>query len=512
MILGIIVACGSDGTSGTEGPAGADGADGNAALVNVVSGETEDCENGGVLVEYGLDADGDEKLDESEITGTKSVCNGADGMTGVTGMTGMTGMTGLNGMNGLNGPNGIDGTNGMNGADGADGEDGHNALAASTPEDAGPHCVAGGQKLEMGIDLDDSGTLDPAEILTTTYICNGVDGADGHNSLIAATVEGSGSNCSAGGKRVDSGVDDNDDGLLDAAEIDDTHYVCHGTDGADGKDGVDGTNGTSGHNSLVAVVTESAGPNCTAGGKQITSGIDDDDNGVLDAAEIDDTSYVCNGTNGENGLNAVVTTEDEPPGSNCNLGGIKVTSGIDDSGEGVLDPGEIDNTSYICGIGGLWGATVPDFSGEIGPEFDGWTQCEGYYDQAWTEDIPLNWADDCRHNLHLRTKLVCGTSPTSYRYIDLTRNLFAVAMISTVEFEVIVESKDQDGNDFLTSRLVHTNNIHVDLGTSRWGDMDWIDETAPTLLMVDFDHEFEAFNCFGQNLRNTNRYLWVYVQ
>lgn len=59
-----------------------------------------------------------------------------------------------------------------------------------------------------------------------------------------------------------------------------------------------------------------------------------------------------NGTNGTNGVSSLVALADEPAGSNCSSGGIKITTGGDDNGNGTLDAGEIDNTQYVCGGGG----------------------------------------------------------------------------------------------------------------------------------------------------------------
>jgi alpha-tubulin suppressor-like RCC1 family protein len=47
--------------------------------------------------------------------------------------------------------------------------------------------------------------------------------------------------------------------------------------------------------SLVATATEGPGANCIYGGKKITSGLDANGNGTLDTAEVQATSYVCNG-------------------------------------------------------------------------------------------------------------------------------------------------------------------------------------------------------------------------
>lgn len=61
---------------------------------------------------------------------------------------------------------------------------------------------------------------------------SGEDGADGLTALVVSTVESAGANCTNGGQKVESGLDDNGDLTLDAGEVDQTSYVCNGVDGA----------------------------------------------------------------------------------------------------------------------------------------------------------------------------------------------------------------------------------------------------------------------------------------
>jgi cysteine-rich repeat protein len=56
----------------------------------------------------------------------------------------------------------------------------------------------------------------------------GATGPAGLSSLIRVTPEASGSNCAEGGVRIETGVDDTADEVLDTEEIDDTVYVCNG--------------------------------------------------------------------------------------------------------------------------------------------------------------------------------------------------------------------------------------------------------------------------------------------
>lgn len=77
---------------------------------------------------------------------------------------------------------------------------------------------------------------------------SGSSGTDGINSLIAITTESPGSNCSTGGKKITSGIDNGDgggtarDGTLQTGEVDNTSYVCNSIGGLTLKSG-DGTSG-----------------------------------------------------------------------------------------------------------------------------------------------------------------------------------------------------------------------------------------------------------------------------
>ena len=113
--------------------------------------------------------------------------------------------------------------------------------------------------------------------------------------------------------------------------------------------GEDGAVGPSGLNSLIQTSTESAGSNCEFGGLKVDSGIDNNSNGILDSDEILKTDYVCSVA----GDNSLVNIEDEDAGSNCTNGGIKIESGIDKDGNGTLDDSEVQITRFICnGIDG----------------------------------------------------------------------------------------------------------------------------------------------------------------
>ncbi len=95
---------------------------------------------------------------------------------------------------------------------------------------------------------------------------------------------------------------------------------------------------------------------CPAGGVFVETGIDENRNGRLDAAEVDERVKVCNGVTGQS---ALVALSDEAPGDHCSAGGIRIDSGIDDDGDGTLGPAEIDASRYLC-------------NGEPGPAGENW--------------------------------------------------------------------------------------------------------------------------------------------
>ena len=62
-----------------------------------------------------------------------------------------------------------------------------------------------------------------------------------------------------------------------------------------------GTAGAAGQTSLVRVVAEPVGANCTSGGVKVQSGLDGNGDLVLDAAEVTAFQYVCPGPTGPAG-------------------------------------------------------------------------------------------------------------------------------------------------------------------------------------------------------------------
>ena len=311
IILVSVISCGGGGSSSPGGsPSDAKSVVTAATYAATVPG----CANGGIQLDAGIDVNGNGVLDQSEVASSQYVCNGLNGLA---------------------------------------------TLVSVVTEAAGTNCITGGKKVSVGLDTNLDGVLDPAEITSFNFICNGMSGSSGTNgliSLVSVTVEPAGANCANGGKKVSTGQDDDSDGILDASEVTASSYVCNGTNGS---------SGTNGLISLVSVTTEPAGANCANGGKKVSTGLDDDASGVLDASEVDATNYLCNGnsgldgTNGANGLSTLVTIITEVTAT-CPFGGLTVTSGLDANDSGTLDSGEVTSTNYVCS-----GATGP--AGPPGP-------------------------------------------------------------------------------------------------------------------------------------------------
>ena len=76
----------------------------------------------------------------------------------------------------------------------------------------------------------------------------GTSGLNGTNAVVKTTTIGAGANCATGGIRVEYGQDTNNNGILDASEINAslTQYVCNGAAGPQGATGATGPAGLTG--------------------------------------------------------------------------------------------------------------------------------------------------------------------------------------------------------------------------------------------------------------------------
>lgn len=173
-----------------------------------------------------------------------------------------------------------------------EGLDGKSYLVKIDNEPIGDNCTSGGYKIMSGLDINENNVLDGDEVQTTNYLCHGNDGLfgpEGLKSLIRADEESKSDNCKEGGYRISTGIDFNDNDTLDEEEIQSTQFICHGSNGVDGSDG------TNGLNSIIRIDVEPRGDNCVEGGYRVNSGIDINRNNLLDDNEVDQISYICNG-------------------------------------------------------------------------------------------------------------------------------------------------------------------------------------------------------------------------
>ncbi len=378
--------------AGDAGNLGENGIPGTDALISVSEEAPGDnCEAGGQRIQVGLDDDDDGTLGGGEVDQTSYVCSGPDGEPGLVTVVRTTTVTAApcESSSGLLIEWGLDDDRDEELDDAevdqeqivCDGDDGRSSLIDIVDEPAGANCIVGGSRIDSGLDNDADGELDPEEVTDTEYLCNAVStrvrisaelagtstacdfggsrietgpdtdadgllsddevtetafvcsGADGLQTLVVVNDELSGANCPNGGQRVETGVDADGDGELSVDEVALTSYVCSGTGGADGSGG-----------NLVRVSSEPAGSNCASGGARIETGPDTNDNGILDDVEVTNVSYACEG----DGSTTLVATSDEPAGSNCAGGGLRIDTGVDDDEDGTLAPGEIDTTQYVC--------------------------------------------------------------------------------------------------------------------------------------------------------------------
>jgi hypothetical protein len=200
-------------------------------------------------------------------------------------------------------------------------------LVQTVPEPAGPNCAAGGVAIETGVDVNNDGVLEPNEVTSTTYVCSGTSLP---RELVKIVPEPAGTNCANGGQAIESGLDTNGDGILEDSEVTSTSYVCAGADGKQ---------------TLVRIDPELAGTNCAAGGDAIHTGLDTNGDGILEDSEVTSTSYVCAGADGKQPLFRI---DSEPPGTNCAAGGDAIHTGLDTNGDGILEDSEITATTYVC--------------------------------------------------------------------------------------------------------------------------------------------------------------------
>jgi hypothetical protein len=262
---------------------------------------------------------------------------GAIGLTGPQGIQGMAGSTGATGPSGVAGPTGAPGATGpqgIQGVAGTNGTNGLNALVKTTAEPAGANCATGGTKVETGLDANNNGLLDLGEInaAQTTYVCNGIQGAQG--------IQGATGPAGVAGPQGIQGA------TGPAGPIGLTGPA--GAVGATGATGAQGLPGTNGSNGAVGAT----GPAGVAGPQGATGAT-----GAIGPQGPTGT----NGTNGTNGINGTAVL-------NGNTNPVAVTGA---NGDFYINT--LTNTLFGPKANGTWPAGVSlvgatGATGPIGPQ------------------------------------------------------------------------------------------------------------------------------------------------
>jgi len=191
--------------------------------------------------------------------------------------------------------------------------------------------------------------------------------------------------------------------------------------------------------------------------------------------------------------------------------GCKYTPITPCCGNGKTEAGEAcDDGNLVAGDGcenncTLSTPTVPGFSGELGPVFGGaWVQCEGYLDKAGGDDIPQAWGNDCMGAAYGKIRLVCGANTNSYRYIDVSKNLFKDGL-GAYQVNGLIYNSNFSG----WVNEIYANGNHPHNSVSWWAGPSGCNEGASNVT-INNGCSWEASNCFAQNIGGS-RYLWVYV-
>jgi len=296
--------------NGANGSDARDGAELLVAVTEEIPGPN--CPEGGKLVSYGLDTDADAELDAVEVQGSASVCHGNPFGNGSRG------------------------------------------LVQVTPVQPGEACSGGGSRIDFGQDHNQNQVLDNSEVQGTRYVCRGVAGPNGSRAIFRVSAAGTDTGCFQDGKRVDFGVDANANQLLEPEEIEQTRYLCNGTPGSNA------------HSALLDITSEPAGAHCAAGGYQLRTGFDANGNMLLDFDEISGEGYVCDGKDGVDasaplGFANLVRVSVEAAGAACPAGGKRLQFGLDRDADGNLDAEEVTEADFVCdGAAGGAGAAGAD--------------------------------------------------------------------------------------------------------------------------------------------------------
>jgi len=178
------------------------GTDGKTSLIKTSDEPAGDnCPYGGIRIEAGIDENGNSTLDPNEVKDLRFFCNSTDGKDGEDGLDG-TGCTVTDNQDGTKTITCGDDTT-VTISDGANGADGEDCTVADNG-DGTKTITCGGTEITVSDGTDGADGND------------GNNGANGHNSIVVIEDAPAGT-CPNGGQKVTIGIDLNDNDLLDAA-------------------------------------------------------------------------------------------------------------------------------------------------------------------------------------------------------------------------------------------------------------------------------------------------------
>lgn len=168
-----------------------------------------------------------------------------------------------------------------------------------------------------------------------------------------------------------------------------------GIDGSPGPYGENGSNGSSGLTTLATTTLEPNGSYCQSGGVKISVGLDDNANGVLEEGERLETTYICNGVNGMNGINGssssftMLTAVSSPSHSmDCTAGGRVIKQGLDNGDNAGISQNGILELGEVD-----YRTTYCSFYDGIGAQIPYKIKTENGSDTMGIENTNLEWQD-----------------------------------------------------------------------------------------------------------------------
>lgn len=123
---------------------------------------------------------------------------------------------------------------GVAGCAGSDGVDGKSPLTRVVSEPPGANCPSGGQAIEIGLDQNGDGQLDPSEVTGASYACNG---SSAKLTTERVAIPPGDPRCPHGGTLLRVGVEDGP-----KEEV----VSCNGAPGQEGPQGPEGSKGDPG--------------------------------------------------------------------------------------------------------------------------------------------------------------------------------------------------------------------------------------------------------------------------